>query len=86
LVNAGQTFDMFFFIAGSKNREEVKFAFNVAKCDRILDELLKSGNIKITHNIPPLNKLKYVLIASGIILFLMPPMIVRFFVDKYNRP
>jgi hypothetical protein len=30
-----------------KNRqEEVKFTFNVPKCDRIFDELLKNGNIK----------------------------------------
>ena len=29
-----------------KNRhEEVKFTFNVAKCDKIFDELVKSGNI-----------------------------------------
>jgi hypothetical protein len=42
-----------------KNRqEEVKFTFNVAKCDTIFDELLKSGNIKITHTIPTLDELK----------------------------
>jgi hypothetical protein len=42
-----------------KNRqEEVKFTFNVVKCDRILVELLKSGNIKVTHTIPPLDELK----------------------------
>jgi len=29
-----------------KNRhEELKFTFNVSKCDRIFDELLKNGNI-----------------------------------------
>jgi hypothetical protein len=42
-----------------KNRqEEVKFTFDVAKCDKIFDELLKSGNIKVTHTIPPLDELK----------------------------
>jgi hypothetical protein len=42
-----------------KNRqEEVKFTFNVAKCDKIFEELLKSGNIKLTHTIPPLDELK----------------------------
>jgi hypothetical protein len=42
-----------------KNRhEEVKFTFNVAKCDKIFDGLVKSGNIKVTHTIPPLYKLK----------------------------
>jgi hypothetical protein len=42
-----------------KNRqEEIKFTFNVAKCDRIFDELLKNGNIKLTHTIPPMDELK----------------------------
>jgi hypothetical protein len=42
-----------------KNRqEEVKFTFNVAKCDKIFDELLKNGNIKLTHTIPPPDELK----------------------------
>jgi hypothetical protein len=42
-----------------KNRqEEIKFTFNVAKCDKIFDELLKNGHIKLTHNIPPIDELK----------------------------
>jgi hypothetical protein len=42
-----------------KNRQEdIKFTFNVAKCDRIFDELLKNGNIKLTHTIPPMEELK----------------------------
>jgi hypothetical protein len=42
-----------------KNRqEEIKFTFNVAKCDRIFDELLKNGNIKLTHTIPHMEELK----------------------------
>jgi hypothetical protein len=41
-----------------KNRQEVKFIFNVAKCNRIFDELVKSGNIKLTHIIPPMDELK----------------------------
>jgi hypothetical protein len=42
-----------------KNRqEEVKFTFNVAKCDKIFDELVKSCNIKVTRTIPPLNEIK----------------------------
>jgi hypothetical protein len=42
-----------------KNRqEEVKFTFNVAKCDKIFDELLKNGNIKLTHIIPRMDELK----------------------------
>jgi hypothetical protein len=41
-----------------KNRqEEIKFTFNVSRCDRIFDELLKNSNIKLTHTIPPMNEL-----------------------------
>jgi hypothetical protein len=39
-------------------QEEVKFTFNVVKCDKIFDELLKNDNIKLTHTIPPLDELK----------------------------
>jgi len=42
-----------------KNRqEEMKFTFDVSKCDRIFDELLHLGHLKITHVIPPLEELK----------------------------
>jgi hypothetical protein len=39
-------------------QEEIKFTFNVAKCDKIFDVLLKNGNIKLTHTIPPIDELK----------------------------
>jgi polyhydroxyalkanoate synthesis regulator phasin len=39
-------------------QEEVKFTFNVAKCDKIFDELVKSGNIKVTHTLTLLDELK----------------------------
>ena len=35
----------------------MKFTFDVSKCDRIFDELLHLGHIKITHVIPPLEEL-----------------------------
>ena len=42
-----------------KNRQEqARFTFDVSKCDRIFDELLRSGNIKLSHVIPPLEELK----------------------------
>ena len=42
-----------------KNRkEEMKFTFDVSKCDRMFDELLRLGHIKITHVIPPFEELK----------------------------
>jgi hypothetical protein len=54
-----------------KNRhEEIKFTFDVAKCDKIFDELHKAGCIE--------------LIAGGTILFLMLLMIVMFSVDMFN--
>jgi hypothetical protein len=39
-------------------QEEVKFTFNVAKCDKIFDELVKSDNIKVTDTLPLLDELK----------------------------
>jgi outer membrane phospholipase A len=39
-----------------KNRQEVKFNFSFAKCDKIFDELVKSGNIKVTYTLPPLDE------------------------------
>jgi hypothetical protein len=41
-----------------KRQEEVKFTFNVGKCDKIFDELLRNGNIKIGYTVPPVNELK----------------------------
>jgi hypothetical protein len=41
-----------------KRSEEVKFTFNVSKCDKIFDELLKNGNIKINYIVPLADELK----------------------------
>jgi hypothetical protein len=41
-----------------KWQEEVNFTFNVGKCDKIFDELLKNGNIKINHIVPSADELK----------------------------
>jgi hypothetical protein len=41
-----------------KRQEEVKFIFNVGKCDKIFDELLKNGNIRINHTVPSVDELK----------------------------
>jgi hypothetical protein len=41
-----------------KRQEEVKFTFNAGKCDKIFDELLKNGNIKINHTVPSADELK----------------------------
>ena len=43
-----------------KNRqEELKFTFDVSKCDWIFDELLKNGNIRLSHTIPSPEELKH---------------------------
>jgi hypothetical protein len=44
--------------ASKGRREEIKFTFDVSKCDHVFDELLKFQNIKLTHTIPPLEELK----------------------------
>jgi hypothetical protein len=42
-----------------KNRhDEVKYTFDVFKCDRIFDELAKLGKIKFSHTIPSVDELK----------------------------
>jgi hypothetical protein len=43
-----------------KNQQkEIKFTFDVAKCDKIFDELHKAGCIKMSHTIPSLDELKW---------------------------
>ncbi|TKC11309.1 hypothetical protein FA727_23880 [Robertmurraya kyonggiensis] len=44
--------------AHKSRQEELKFTFNVSKCDHIFDELHKHGYIKISHVIPALEELK----------------------------
>jgi hypothetical protein len=42
-----------------KNRgEEMKFTFDFSKCDRIFDELLKFGYIRINYTLPSIDELK----------------------------
>jgi hypothetical protein len=66
-------------------KRKVKFTFNVAMCDKIFDELLKNGNIKLSHTIPPIEELKIVYIVNGMVPFFITPMTVISSVDKYNR-
>jgi hypothetical protein len=40
-------------------QEEIKFTFDVAKCDKIFDELHKASCIKMSQTIPPLDELKW---------------------------
>jgi hypothetical protein len=41
-----------------KHQEEIKFIFNVGKCDKIFEKILKNGNIKINHIVPSADELK----------------------------
>ena len=41
-----------------KQQDNVKYTFDIFKCDRISDELLSFGHIKLSHGIPPLDELK----------------------------
>jgi hypothetical protein len=66
--------------------KKVKFTFNDTKCDKIFDELLKNRNIKVTHTLPPLDVLKRRDYCKCHNSFPMPPMIITFFDDRYNRP
>src|SRR6185436_20056190 len=38
--------------------DEIKYIFDVSKCDRIFDELAKLGKIKFSHTIPSIDELK----------------------------
>jgi hypothetical protein len=58
----------------------------VGKCDKIFDELLKNGNIKINHTIPSADELKRCTYCKWHYYFLMPLMVVMYFVDRFNRP
>ena len=42
----------------NNRHDEVKFTFDVTKCDRIFDELAKLGKIKFSHTIPSTEELK----------------------------
>jgi hypothetical protein len=42
-----------------RNRQdEMKYTFDVGKCDKIYDELLRIGKIRLSHAIPPIEELK----------------------------
>jgi hypothetical protein len=73
----------------SKNQQdEMRFTFDVPKCDRIFDYLLQEKQIKLpsNHVILSPEQLKNMNIINDIILILMLLMIVMFFVVRFNRP
>jgi hypothetical protein len=56
LAKAGQIFGLLQPVQ-KKRQEDVKFTFNVGKCDKIFDKLLKMA-IKINHIVPSADELK----------------------------
>jgi hypothetical protein len=41
-----------------KWQDDIKYTFDVAKCDKIFDEFHKGDYIKLYHTLPPLEELK----------------------------
>jgi hypothetical protein len=72
--------------ASKGRQEELKFTFDVSKCDRIFDELLKLGNILIYHSMPPFDEIKRRAYCKYHILIRMLLMIAMCFVVRFNRP
>ena len=74
--------------ASKSRQDEMRFTFDVAKCDRIFDYLLQEKQIKLSSNhvIPSPKQLRSMHIANGIIHFLMLLMIAMSFVVRFNRP
>jgi hypothetical protein len=69
-------------------REEMKYTFDVSKCDKLFDMLLQNNIIRLRegHVIPPLSNWLRKIIVNGIIHFLILLTSVIIFVVRYNRP
>jgi hypothetical protein len=69
-----------------KNRkDDMKFTFDLAKCDRIFDELLRNEYIKLSHALPSSEELKRRAWCKWHNSRSHPLMIVKSFVDRSNR-
>jgi hypothetical protein len=42
-----------------KRQDNIKYTFDVAKCDNIFDELHKGGYNKLSHTLPLLEEIKW---------------------------
>jgi hypothetical protein len=72
----------------SKNQQdEMRYTFNVTKCDKIFYYLLQDKQIKLSSNnvIPSLEQLKSIHIINGIILILILLTIVMSSVIRFNQ-
>jgi hypothetical protein len=60
--------------------------FDVAKCDKIFDELHKGAYIKISHTLPPLEELKRRAYCKWHNSYSHATKDCNVFTDRYNRP
>jgi hypothetical protein len=59
LAIQGQILDMRCILPIHKKwQDDIKYTFDVAKCDKIFDELHLGGYIKNSHSLPPIEELK----------------------------
>jgi hypothetical protein len=69
-----------------KSWDKMKFTFDVAKCDKIFDELFKSGKIKMSHTMPLIDQLKRRAYCKFHNSFSYATNDAIPFVGKYNQP
>jgi hypothetical protein len=69
-------------------QDEIRFTFDITKCDRIFYYLLQEKQVKLpsNHVIPSPEQLKNMHIVNGIIPIVMLLMIAMFFIDRFNQP
>jgi hypothetical protein len=74
--------------ASKSRQDEIRYTFDVAKCDRIFDYLLqeKKLNCQVVTSYYYRNTSKSMHIVNGIILILMLLTIALFSIDRFNRP
>jgi hypothetical protein len=68
-------------------RDEMRYTFDVSKCDHLFDLLLRGGVIHLTegHIIPSADILAEKTYVTGTILILIPLTNAIIFADRYNQ-
>jgi hypothetical protein len=74
--------------ASKSRQDKMRYMFDVAKCDRIFDNLLQEKQIKcqVVMSYHHRNSSRSMHIVNGIILIPMLLMIAMFSIDRFNRP
>jgi hypothetical protein len=83
----GKPISFSFLKPNEGRRDEMRYAFDVSKCDRLFDLLVWGGVIRLTegHVIPSADILAKKHTVSGTILILIPLTNVIIFGDRYNH-